>query len=237
MSQKTKSFLKIGHRFREYELSKLRGTKLSVLLSLSLHMNEYGHTYPSVGRIAHETGYSVSAVKRAVKWLRNKGYATLQDNPGIRSNTYLISYPNIGHHMVTSSSVVDELGVVYEPIKRSEGVTSGPHEGVASDPPPTHRRGSAVDPKEDKQVDTTKEDNVVVRLDVKPKDISQELWNYSLMKCKGPNTVAYARGVLKRNPFWKPDKKTVDPDSPERRASYLEGVEVEGEEGETISER
>ena len=200
MSKKT--FLMIGHEFRNHKLSELKGAKLSVLLCLALHMNEYGHAWPAIERIVHLSGYSRSQVKRSLKWLREKHYITKQENPGVRSNTYLLTVPHLGEHMIGSTG--EPYGVHLR-----HAVTQG--------------KMSEMNPKVDTEKNIQQEDNVVVLADSKPKDISPELWNYSKDKCKGPNIEAYARGVLRRNPGWKPPKKDLDPDSDESRQRYVNG--------------
>ena len=60
--------------FRNSQLAQLKGALLAVFLCISLHINEEGHSFPSVALISKETGYGKDTVHKALLTLVGMGY-------------------------------------------------------------------------------------------------------------------------------------------------------------------
>jgi hypothetical protein len=69
---KTEPFIKLGIGFRD-ELAACKGAPLAVFLSICLHVNEHGRSWPSIKTICQETGYETEAVTKAVNTLKDAG--------------------------------------------------------------------------------------------------------------------------------------------------------------------
>ena len=68
-----KVFVRIFAEFQESGwLARLSAAELKVLISLSLRMDERRQAYPSISRIAHDTGYSDRQVIRILKKLEER---------------------------------------------------------------------------------------------------------------------------------------------------------------------
>ena len=63
-------FLQLDVGFREI-LHRFKGAELSVLLAISLHMDEKGHSYPGYELLIKETGYSRPSIATALNTLCN----------------------------------------------------------------------------------------------------------------------------------------------------------------------
>ena len=67
-------FIRIFAEFQESGwLAKLSPAELKILISLSLRMDENRRTYPSIERLAHDTGYSGRQVIRTLQRLEQRG--------------------------------------------------------------------------------------------------------------------------------------------------------------------
>ena len=69
-------FVKVDVQMREGGVKKLRGAPLSTYLTLALHMNWDGESFPSLETLSRETGYSVKQAKRALHFLKERGFIT-----------------------------------------------------------------------------------------------------------------------------------------------------------------
>ena len=69
-----KTFVKFSVKFREQQLSQLKGPPLSIFICLALHIAENGSCFPSVSLISKETGYNRDTVFDALKKLEFMGY-------------------------------------------------------------------------------------------------------------------------------------------------------------------
>jgi DNA-binding transcriptional ArsR family regulator len=68
-----KVFIRIFAEFQESGwLARLSSSELKVLISLALRMDEERQAYPSIARIAHDTGYSERQVIRTLRKLEEK---------------------------------------------------------------------------------------------------------------------------------------------------------------------
>ena len=66
----TTGWVKLALQFRNV-LAKLRGAKLAVYLSICLHVNDSGDSWPSIRTIAAETGLDKGTVSTAIAELEN----------------------------------------------------------------------------------------------------------------------------------------------------------------------
>jgi DNA-binding transcriptional ArsR family regulator len=67
-------FIRIFAEFQESRwLAKLGASELKVLISLGLRMDENRQTYPSIERLAYDTGYSQRQVIRTLQKLEKRG--------------------------------------------------------------------------------------------------------------------------------------------------------------------
>ncbi len=71
---KRSTYVKFSVRFRENQLAQLKGATLAVFICLSLHIEEDGTCFPSVGLICKETGYNRDTVFDALSKLEFRGY-------------------------------------------------------------------------------------------------------------------------------------------------------------------
>lgn len=69
-------FLKYNPQMRKKDLRELKGAPLSVYICVASHMNWYGQAFPSLKTISEETNYSIRQVKRALQFLRERGFIT-----------------------------------------------------------------------------------------------------------------------------------------------------------------
>ena len=88
-------FVRIFAEFQESGwLARLSPSELKVLISLSLRMDDKRKAYPSVARIAHDTGYSDRQVIRTLQQLEKRGLISRKkrrdSRKKYRSNLYTI---------------------------------------------------------------------------------------------------------------------------------------------------
>jgi DNA-binding MarR family transcriptional regulator len=88
-------FVRIFAEFQESGwLARLSPSELKVLISLSLRMDEKRKAYPSVERIARDTGYSARQVIRTLQQLEKRGLISRKkrrdSSKRYRSNLYTI---------------------------------------------------------------------------------------------------------------------------------------------------
>lgn len=82
------AYIKFSVTFLEV-MAKLKGSRLSVFLCLSLHINDKRQCFPGIDTIANETGYSSMQVMRSLKTLEDDGYLTIKRQHR-RSNLYTV---------------------------------------------------------------------------------------------------------------------------------------------------
>lgn len=76
-------FIRIFAEFQESGwLAKLSPSELKILISLSLRMDENRQTYPSIERLAHDTGYSERQVIRTLQELEKRGLVSKESRRG-----------------------------------------------------------------------------------------------------------------------------------------------------------
>ena len=88
-------YVQLDVSFREAQLAQLKGALLGVFLSIALHVNEKGHSFPSVALITRETGYNKDTVHKAIPKLIKLGYISKLNKKDaatgkFRSNVYRI---------------------------------------------------------------------------------------------------------------------------------------------------
>ena len=88
-------FIRIFAEFQESGwLARLSPSELKVLISLSLRMDERRKAYPSVEKIARDTGYSARQVIRTLQQLEKRGLVSRQkrrdSSKKYRSNLYTV---------------------------------------------------------------------------------------------------------------------------------------------------
>jgi hypothetical protein len=71
---KKTTFVKFSVKFRDQQLSQLKGATLAVFICLALHIEEDGTCFPSVNLICKETGYNRDTVFDALSKLEFRGY-------------------------------------------------------------------------------------------------------------------------------------------------------------------
>ena len=104
----TLGWVKFSTAFRKNFLSQLKGAKLSVFISISLHVNNQGRSFPGIKTIAKDTGYSRDEVMETI--------AELEAIPGLlivsrqmgRKNVYLPAFVSFGKN--TKPVVVSPTG-------------------------------------------------------------------------------------------------------------------------------
>lgn len=136
-------FVKLNVTFRDSMLARLKGAPLSVLVCLSLHCkNADMQAWPSLDKIAEETGYSYPTVCSAIKALEKKGLVTKtrRKNPDRqdRTNLYALkAFFTMGKH------------------KDSLGLDEGKHKVDTPQtydlPPPNHKEILPEEDQEDKE--------------------------------------------------------------------------------------
>jgi len=93
----TTGWIKFGIAFRNV-MHKLKGAKLAVFMSICLHVNDKGESWPEIRTIATETGYDKDTVCNAVNELREiPGLMAVVARAG-RSNMYYPAYAVYGKH-------------------------------------------------------------------------------------------------------------------------------------------
>ncbi len=70
----SKTFVKFSVKFREQQLSQLKGPPLAVFICLALHIAEDGSCFPSISLICKETGFNRDTVFKALSKLEFMGY-------------------------------------------------------------------------------------------------------------------------------------------------------------------
>ena len=115
--------------FRNTTLRKLRGAKLAVFLSIGLHVNDRGQSFPGIATIAKETGYSETEVMETVAELESIPGLLLVDRKRGRKNIYTPSFVAYGKRKpvgVTPTTfdkpvgVKSQTGQAYPHSKKSE---------------------------------------------------------------------------------------------------------------------
>ena len=90
----TVAWVKLSTAFKPH-IKEIRGAPLAVWLYLSLSINKQGVAFPSLDKIAEDTGYSRNGVMDAVKTLEEKGYLTVRRGER-RYNLYEPEFAAIG---------------------------------------------------------------------------------------------------------------------------------------------
>lgn len=76
-------YVRIFAEFQETGwLAKLSSSELKVLISLALRMDENRQTYPSIERLAYDTGYSERQVVRTLQRLEKRGLISKEKRRG-----------------------------------------------------------------------------------------------------------------------------------------------------------
>ena len=83
--QPTDIYIKLKTSFRERALRRLKGAKLSVFMSLILHMDAGGITAPGIERIMRETGHARGTVCRALDELASPPLSLIEKMPAAQS--------------------------------------------------------------------------------------------------------------------------------------------------------
>lgn len=113
----TVAWVKLSTAFKPH-IKELKGSPLAVWLFISLSINKHGVAFPSIQKIADETGYSRQGVMDAVAVLEEKGYLKVRRGER-RFNLYEPEFAAIGKTNEPSETVnlVDssENGQVYSP--------------------------------------------------------------------------------------------------------------------------
>ena len=104
MGNRSRVAVQLSVHFREKQLRQLKGPILGVFLSIALHINERGRSWPSISLIAEETGYNKDTVFKCLKTLELMGYIsrvqTADRKTGkFRSNVYQL-FPKSRKHKV-----------------------------------------------------------------------------------------------------------------------------------------
>ncbi len=81
----TDIYIKLKTSFRERALRRLKGAKLSVFMSLILHMDAGGTTAPGIERIMRETGHARGTVCRALDELASPPLGLIEKLPASKS--------------------------------------------------------------------------------------------------------------------------------------------------------
>ena len=125
----TPGWVKFLASFRNNTLKKLRGAKLAVFLSIGLHVNDHGQSFPGIATIAKETGYSKGEVMETVTELENIPGLLLVDRKQGRKNIYTPSFVAYGKRKPVGETpttfdkavgVKPETGRAYPHSKKSE---------------------------------------------------------------------------------------------------------------------
>jgi hypothetical protein len=64
-------WIKFSTAFRDKTLAELKGAKLSIFISVCLHLNEDGESFPGIDTIAKETGYNRDTIMAAISEMEN----------------------------------------------------------------------------------------------------------------------------------------------------------------------
>lgn len=99
----TVAWVKLSTAFKPH-IKELRGAPLAVWLYISLSINKSGISFPSVLRIAEDTGYSHQGVLDAIKTLESKGYLRVRRGER-RYNLYEPEFAAIGKTNEPSETV------------------------------------------------------------------------------------------------------------------------------------
>lgn len=73
----TTAWVKLSTAFKPH-IKEIRGAPLAVWLYISLSINRQGVSFPSINKIADDTGYSRNGVMEAIAILEEKGYLTVR---------------------------------------------------------------------------------------------------------------------------------------------------------------
>jgi len=131
----------------------LKAPAKPVLFNLANRANGSHECWPSLDRIAFETGLSKSSVKKALKQLRQEGYLTItprkRDGGGSASNGYRLFLPESsqtpGRQMTGATSRPREGASESLP-----GGATRPGEGAPHDPKP--KEGTLIETKDEPRV-------------------------------------------------------------------------------------
>ena len=104
MGNRSRVAVQLSVRFREKQLRQLKGPILGVFLSIALHINERGRSWPSISLIAEETGYNKDTVFKCLKRLELMGFISRVQKADMktgkfRSNVYQL-FPKSRKHKV-----------------------------------------------------------------------------------------------------------------------------------------
>ena len=111
-------YIKLGVRFRDEWLRRLKGPQLAVFLCLSLHIDEDNLSYPSIDKMCAETGYSNRSVIDTVRKLESKKLVEVIREEG-QVNRYilgpLVAFGSGSVHVGGVNLVHSIDGGTYEP--------------------------------------------------------------------------------------------------------------------------
>ena len=104
MGNRSRVAVQLSVRFREKQLRQLKGPILGVFLSIALHINEQGRSWPTISLIGKETGYNKDTVYKCLGRLEMMGFIsrvqTADKNTGkFQSNVYQL-FPKSRKHRV-----------------------------------------------------------------------------------------------------------------------------------------
>lgn len=127
-SIKTEPYVKIGIGFRR-ELKTCKGAPLAVFMSICLHVNENGKSWPGIRRICEETGYESATVVAAVRKLRDLGLIRVIPRKRSETTIYEPVLASFGKGTVKALQKVKHTGVsesetqVFQKVKHGVSVT------------------------------------------------------------------------------------------------------------------
>lgn len=99
----TVAWVKLSTAFKPH-IKKLRGSPLAVWLYISLSINRQGISFPSIAKIAEDTGYSHQGVLDAINTLEDNGYLKVRRGER-RYNLYEPEFAAIGRSKEPSETV------------------------------------------------------------------------------------------------------------------------------------
>jgi hypothetical protein len=182
----TVAWVKLSTAFKPH-IKELRGAPLAVWLYLSLSINKSGVAFPSINRIAEDTGYSRNGVMEATKELEEKGY--LKVRRGERKfNLYEPEFSAIGRMNEPSNESTKWTGQADESTFPADESTFSPNESSAVD---LNKRNKS------KLELRGIENKIFAGLPVTEDDLLDE-------KLKGEATAMFERafGITKSWPWW-----------------------------------
>jgi biotin operon repressor len=119
--------VKLSTAFKPH-IKEIRGAPLAVWLYISLCVNKQGVSFPSINKIAEDTGYSRNGVMDAINVLENKGYMKVRRGE-IRYNLYEPEFAAIGRNNEPS----DESTQLTSPVSKPDESTFPANESSVLD--------------------------------------------------------------------------------------------------------